>query len=276
MRPATIAILLAILALGISLFGLFRNPYERRQAEACENTRTQCNTQCDLVRDQALLRLRLDSTDAVMTRNNDLLECRITHLGNQSAIDQCQAEVNAAFSNVQQTLTARRNEILANAEACRLPCTEAYNECIADIEPIPGPAVAASDCETASNACTISVPGPCEHTEVNVKISCEELECMGITCRGDIPGLPVCLDPGPIEDGFSMEFRMVDKQGKELDRFPALRTEPDCRFSVMNDEKTVMRIRKHENADVQLVIRTKAKAPYEISLEGRALEAEKK
>jgi hypothetical protein len=142
--------------------------------ERCFIRYHQCRQDCISTRDRALRENEQRRTLIEFQRRLDLLDCRITNLGNEQAITQCQAEINDAAEAELAQIDAQEQVVRTRYAACIIACKRKARECMDELEDFvresEGPVVIEVDCIEGHNApCFKPVPeictqifGPCD------------------------------------------------------------------------------------------------------------------
>ena len=170
---------LALIALLLSI-----NSFFRIRSVACQRQLDQCIQQCDSTRDRALGENQLRRTQINFDLQRDLLDCRISNIGNQAAIDQCQQQkIDAANQELAQ-LDASDSAIRATRDQCVTDCDNQAKECDKNFGPhstgvVTHPDIPAKiDCLEGGAPCFKNV------LEICTKISGPCDECWRTLCGG--------------------------------------------------------------------------------------------
>lgn len=171
------AVLVGIVVLVISGLG-FYYLLDRIRSQECRDARDRCIEACDRTRDIALGENQLKRSLIQLQLTRDLLDCRLDNTGNPAAIQQCQADRNAAAQAQLASLDASDNTIRTAREQCVTRCRDQARECDDESQPervTPvggggGPGVEISCIEGNNAPCFKEVPeickvitGPCDN-----------------------------------------------------------------------------------------------------------------
>ncbi|HJW31554.1 MAG TPA: hypothetical protein VJ508_20130, partial [Saprospiraceae bacterium] len=120
---------------GISLIAAFyaiwesHHVHEHLENLECAYARSQCESACNEAFGRDTLAIAITRSNAILSHDRALLACRIDHIGNQAAIDECTQNENARFNRQMNGLEAQLTAIRDQHTTCLDTCAAHAAEC---------------------------------------------------------------------------------------------------------------------------------------------------